>query len=56
VQDKELNKKYRNDELATSSDRYIKNVQLIIFVLDHERLKRNERSRKYIEAFVKLKR
>ena len=56
MQDKELNKKYRNDELATNSDRCVKSVQLIIFVLDYERLKRNKRLRRYIETFVKLKR
>jgi len=56
MQDEESNKKYRNDELAIDSDKCVKSVQLIIFVLDHERLKREERSRRYIEAFVKLKR
>jgi len=56
MQDKESNKKYRNDELIIDSDRCVKSVQLIIFMLDHKRLKRNERSRRYIGAFVKLKR
>jgi len=55
VQDKESNKKYRNNKLAIYSNRYIKSVQLIIFMLNYKRLKRNKRLRKYIEEFVKLK-
>jgi len=56
MQDKESNKKYRNDKLAIDSGKYVRSVQLIIFMFDHKRLKRNERLRRYIEAFVKLKR
>jgi hypothetical protein len=56
VQDKESNKKYRNNELATNSNRYIRNVQLIIFVFNYKKLKRNRQLQRYIEAFVKLKR
>ncbi len=41
MQDKELNKKYRNNKLAINSNKYIKSMQLIIFVLDYKKLKHN---------------
>ncbi len=56
MQDKELNKKYRNNELAIDSNRCVKSVQLIIFILDYKKLKCNKQLQRYIKAFVKLKR
>ena len=55
MQDKELNEKYRNNKLTINSNRCVRSVQLIIFIFDYKRLKRNKRLRKYIKMFVKLK-
>ena len=35
MQDQELNKNYQFNKSATNNDKYIKRMQLIIFVLDH---------------------
>jgi hypothetical protein len=56
VQDKKLNKKYRKDKLAIDNSKYIKSVQLIIFVFDYKRLKCNRQLQRYTKTFVKLKR
>ena len=41
MQNKELNKKYRNNKLTIDNNKYIRNVQLIIFVFNYKKLKRN---------------
>jgi len=56
VQNKELNKKYRNDKLAIDNNKYIESIQLVIFVFNYEKSKRNKQLQRYIEMFVKLKR
>ena len=42
MQNKKLNKKYRNNKLTINNKKYIRNIQLIIFMFDYKKLKYNK--------------
>ena len=56
VQKNDSKNNYHNNDFVIDSDKCVEQLLLIIFVLDHERLNYKERSRKYIEALIDVKR